>query len=74
MGVARIEGGPENWRAFNVWGGAKPESKQRPFPGKAAVMLSVKRTLYMPVSKQDVWTVGKIASSTDHGRTWRSGG
>jgi len=73
MGVGRIEDGPENWRGFNVWGGANPESPETPFLGKAAGMLSLDGVLYMSVSKQDVWTVGKIARSTDHGRTWSSG-
>jgi hypothetical protein len=74
MGVARIEGGPENWKATNVWGGANPESKERPFPGKAAGILSVGSVLYMSVAKQDIWSVAKIATSTDRGRTWRPGG
>jgi hypothetical protein len=74
MGVARIEGDAENWRGFNVWGGWNPESPEQPFPDKPAGMLSVDGILYMSVSKQDVWTVGKMAKSLDHGRTWISGG
>jgi hypothetical protein len=73
MGVGRIEGDPENWRGFNVWGGVKPESREKLFTGKPAGMLSLDGVLYMSISKQDVWTVGKIAKSTDHGRTWSSG-
>jgi hypothetical protein len=73
MGVARIEGSPENWKAANVWGGANRESKQRPFLGKASGMIAIEGVLYMSVSKQDVWNVGKIARSTDRGRTWISG-
>jgi len=73
MGVARIEGAAEDWKGFNVWGGRDPESDEKPFRGKAIEMLSIAGTLYMSVSKQDVWTVAKIAKSTDHGQTWISG-
>jgi Domain of unknown function (DUF4185) len=74
MGVARIEGTPEDLRAFNVWGGFNPESNEPPFPGKAEVIVSIDGVLYMPVSKQDVWNIAKMTKSSDHGRTWISGG
>jgi hypothetical protein len=74
MGVARIEGDAEHWKGSNIWGGSNPESDEKPFPGKAVGMLSVDGDLYMSVSKQDVWTVGKMAKSTNKGRRWISGG
>jgi hypothetical protein len=54
MGIGRIEGGPENWRGFNVNGGKNPEHpatfQKR---GKTSALLSVQGTLYALVNLQD---------------------
>ena len=73
MGVARIEGGPRDLRAFNVWGGLSPESKQQAIEGKATGMLAVNGVIYLSVSREGVWTESKVIRSTDLGQTWISG-
>jgi hypothetical protein len=54
MGIGRIEGGPENWRGFNVNGGKNPEHPATFLKrGKTSALLSVQGTLYAWVNLQD---------------------
>lgn len=76
MGFARIEGGPEDWRAINVNGGRNAEHPASfPKKGKTAGLAAVAGTLYATVNLQD----GKwpdvnhvLAWSTNRGATWTS--
>jgi len=75
MGIGRIEGGPENWRGFNVNGGKNPEHpatfQKR---GKTSALLSVQGTLYAWVNLQDgTWpdVNHALVLSKDKGATWR---
>ncbi len=74
MGVARIEGGPENWRGFNVNGGKTPEhpaSFQR--KGKTTGIAFVDGVLYATVNLEDgTWPNVNHALewSMDKGATW----
>ena len=78
MGIARIEGTPENWRGINVNGGKDPEHPSSfPKKGKTAGLIFVHGTLYAAVNLQDgVWpdVNHEIAWSTNHGATWSMAG
>lgn len=71
LGVARIDGGPDNYAGNNLWGGHAPQSPAQ-FGGKSYGMLSVDGTLYMWVVPQPGPHLKecRIATSTDHGLTW----
>jgi hypothetical protein len=75
MGIGRIEGGPENWRGFNVNGGKNPEHVATFLKrGKTSALLSVQGTLYAMVNLQDgTWpdVNHALVWSTDKGVTWR---
>lgn len=68
MGVARIEGPPENFTGTNVWG------TPRGFRGgKSEGILSVDGTLYMlagPNAGTDAWSETWVQWSDDLGVTW----
>jgi hypothetical protein len=74
MGFARIEGGPENFRGFNINGGKYPEHPATfPKKGKTAALLFDQGILYTSINLQD----GKwpdvnhvLAWSADKGATW----
>jgi hypothetical protein len=74
MGIGRIEGGPENWRGFNVNGGKNPEhAASFPKKGKTSGLLFVQGTLYASINLQDgPWpdVTHVLAWSTDKGATW----
>jgi hypothetical protein len=74
MGIGRIEGGPENWRGFNVNGGKDPENPSSfPKKGKTSGLLFVQGTLYALINLQDgPWpnVTHVLAWSTDKGATW----
>jgi hypothetical protein len=74
MGIGRIEGGPENWRGFNVNGGKNPEHPATfPKKGKTSGLLFVQGTLYALINLQDgPWpnVTRVLAWSTDKGATW----
>src|SRR5215470_18092362 len=54
MGIGRIEGGPENWRGFNVNGGKNPEHPASfQLKGKTSGLLFVNGTLYASINLQD---------------------
>jgi hypothetical protein len=74
MGFARIEGGPENFRGFNINGGKYPEHPATfPKKGKTSALLFDQGILYTSINLQD----GKwpdvnhvLAWSADKGATW----
>jgi hypothetical protein len=68
LGVARIEGSPNNWAGKNIFGGVDHEAPAT-FPGKAEIV-AVDGALYLFVTEQGVWMRSKIGRSTDRGRTW----
>jgi hypothetical protein len=74
MGIGRIEGGPENWRGFNVNGGKNPEhAASFPQKGKTSGLLFVNGTLYANINLQDgPWpdVTHVLAWSTNKGATW----
>ncbi|MFZ5833642.1 MAG: DUF4185 domain-containing protein, partial [Planctomycetota bacterium] len=71
LGVARIEGGPDNYTGHNVWGGFNAENPVQ-FDGKSYGILSVDGALYMWVASQPAKHLlyCRVAHSTDHGATW----
>ncbi|MBN1670677.1 MAG: DUF4185 domain-containing protein [Kiritimatiellae bacterium] len=73
-GVARVEGGPDDWRGFNIVGGKAPESSFVPFPGKPTGILCVDGVLYMGVLDDESRKRVAIFRSADHGRTWQGVG
>jgi hypothetical protein len=74
LGFARIEGGPENWRGFNVNGGKNPEHPASfPRKGKTTGLAFVDGVLYTTVNLEDgIWPDVNhvIAWSTNQGATW----
>lgn len=74
MGFARLEGGPEDYRGFNVNGGKDPEHPASfPKKGKTGGILFVDGTLYASINLQDgPWpNVNHVlAWSIDRGATW----
>jgi hypothetical protein len=74
MGIGRIEGGPENWRGFNVNGGKNPEHPATfAKRGKTSALLSVQGILYAMVNLQDgTWpdVNHALVWSKDKGKTW----
>lgn len=77
LGFARIEGDPDNYRAYNVWGGHEAENPAE-FGGKAYSLVSVDGAFY-------TWRCGdsdgdtsldfqELYRSTNRGATWRSTG
>ena len=78
MGIARLEGGPEDWRAFNVNGGKNPEHPATfAKKGKTAGLAFVNGVLYATVNLQDgKWPDVNHALewSTDRGATWSKTG
>ena len=71
-GVARIEGGPDDYRGVNVWGGKNHENPAQ-FTGKSTGITCVDGVLYKFVAGPDSNTVPetRIAVSRDHSKTWQ---
>ena len=73
IGVARIEGSQDDFRATNVWGGYQSEN-QNEVVGKSYGIVCVKGVLYMWVGmfdpKNNPFNETKIAYSDDHGAHW----
>ncbi len=77
LGIARIEGSPNQIQGFNVWGGFQPENPAT-FDGKSWGMLSLNKTLYMwlvpdkPKGKnyRNHYEYIELAASQDHGANW----
>lgn len=74
LGFARIEGGPEDWRGFNINGGKNPEHPASfPRKGKTSGIACVDGTLYATVNLQDgAWpdVNHALVWSTNYGATW----
>jgi hypothetical protein len=73
LGVARIEGGWNNYRGFNIWGGKNPESRAD-FGGKSYGIISIDGVLYMwvgPGSGPKNFNEARLYRSTNHGASWR---
>ncbi len=71
LGFARIEGPPESYVGYNVWGGKNPENLAT-FDGKTAGMLSVDGVLYAWINMQDGNPPNfKLAWSSHLGTTWQ---
>ncbi len=72
LGVARIEGGLDDYRGVNVWGGFRAENPAQ-FTGKGTGILCVGGVLYMMVAGPGSLCVPetRVAVSYDHARTWR---
>lgn len=69
MGVARIEGPPENFVGTNLWGVPRGYTG-----GKSVGILSVNGVLYMfagPKSGRTAWTETWLQWSNDLGKTWQ---
>jgi hypothetical protein len=73
LGVARIQGGPDDYRGINVWGG-KNARNPATFEGKSWGMISVDGALYMWVVPRsllaDMQSEARLHRSDDHGATW----
>ncbi len=74
LGFARIEGGPGQWKGYNVNGGKSPEHPSSfPKKGKTSGLTCVDGVLYATVNLQDgPWpNVNHVlAWSSDYGATW----
>ncbi len=72
LGVARIEGNPQSYEGFNVWGGKDGENEAT-FGGKSYGILSVEGVLYMwvgPGSDSTNFDEARIYTSTARGASW----
>ncbi|WP_437201242.1 DUF4185 domain-containing protein [Planctomicrobium sp. SH664] len=71
VGVSRITGGPDDYRAVNVWGGKQAEHPAT-FKGKGTGILSVDGVLFMFIGGPDslcIYETGP-AVSYDQGKSW----
>jgi hypothetical protein len=73
LGVARIEGHPETFRGFNIFGGYNPKIKAS-FVGKPTGLICIDGVLYMGIVEQDLWLRWKIGRSSDYGKNWEFNG
>ncbi len=72
LGLARIEGTPEDYRCLNVNGGTDAENPPT-LEGKSYGIASIDGVLYMwvsPGSGRDNYTQARLHHSTDHGANW----
>ncbi len=77
LGFARIEGGWDSYKGFNVWGGKDPENPAQ-FTGKSWGTICVDGVLYSWVTpdqpdtgdQRDHYRYVELARSTDHGAHW----
>jgi len=71
LGFARLEGSPENFRGFNLWGGYQAAHRAA-FRGKCAGMIAVRGVLYAWINTQNGHPPDvRLAWSADRGATWR---
>lgn len=70
MGVARVSGDLDGYRGRNVWGGRDAE-RPATMTGKGTGIICVDGTLHMWVGRPKLMAETGLATSTDHGRTWR---
>ena len=77
LGLARIEGGWDDWKGHNVWGGKDPGNPAQ-FDGKSWGTISVDGVLYAWIvpdrpdtgGPRDHYRYIELARSRDHGETW----
>jgi hypothetical protein len=77
LGFARIEGGWDSYKSFNVWGGKDPENPAQ-FTGKSWGTICVGGVLYSWITPdrpdagdpRDHYRYVELAKSTDHGTHW----
>lgn len=74
LGVARIEGSPDNYRGVNIWGGKNALAPAQ-VDGKSWGMICIGGVLYMwvvPGSPLEIMQrEARLYESRDHGKTWR---
>jgi len=73
LGVARIEGRPEDFVGHNIFGGYNADTAST-IDGKSYGILSIEGVLYMWVGPGSTWqalTVTRLAVSHDFGLSWR---
>ena len=71
LGVARIEGGWQSYKGYNVWGGKNAENPAA-FKGKSYGIICADKTLYMWVTYiPEGGNQIELARSDDHGATWK---
>jgi hypothetical protein len=77
LGVARIEGGPTDYRGVNIAGG-KLAPNPAPFTGKSEGILALGNTLYLwrdgDASSPGYFKFFELWRSDDRGATWRETG
>ncbi len=77
FGIARIEGDPDDYHAFNVWGGHEAENPAE-FGGKTYSLLSVDGVFYMwrcgDADGETALDFQELYRSTNRSATWRSTG
>jgi len=77
LGIARVEGGPRDYRGVNIAGGAGAPHPA-PFTGKSLGILAVGDRLYLwrngSGSDQKTFESNQLWRSDDHGATWRDTG
>lgn len=72
LGVARIDGNNNSYKAVNVWGGKNTENTAT-FGGKSYGIISIDTKLYMwvsPGSNTNNYKEARIYESSDHGASW----
>jgi predicted amidohydrolase len=72
LGVGRVEGGPGDYKGFNVWGGHQAANRAT-FEGKSYGIVCIGGVLYMwvsPGSGATAFREARLARSTDHGASW----
>jgi len=73
LGVARVEGSPEEYRGINLWGGENATAPAQ-FEGKSYGILALDDALYMwvsPGSGEENNREARLARSADRGLTWQ---
>jgi predicted amidohydrolase len=72
LGVGRVEGGPDDYKGVNVWGGHQAANKAT-FKGKSYGIICIGGALYMwvsPGSGATSFTEARLTRSADHGARW----
>jgi len=72
LGVGRVEGTPESYAGYNIWGGKGSETTAL-LNGKSYGIISISGVLYMwvsPGSDAQGYEEARLYTSPDHGATW----
>jgi hypothetical protein len=73
LGVARLEGSPEDMVGRNIWGGYQSPNRST-FEGKSYGILAAEQKLFMwvsPGSNVQGYSEARLAESHDSGQSWR---